>query len=134
MNKIKDRIILGMISGILASGPSQVIDSLLYRTGRTDLSYGQLAAKLFIHENKTGTTQGKILSMLINSINGGMVGVATTYLLSLTGRDKSVIKGIGCGTMLWVLINGLLSNVGLKIKSKKPIKPKKRINNHYISG
>lgn len=134
MKKIKDRIILGMVSGILSSMPPQVVDALAYKSGLADLSYAQLAAKLFIPKNKTATPQGKFLSFLINSINGGLVGVFTTYLLSLTGRDKAVIKGIGAGTMLWVLVNGLLSHVGLKITSKKPLTPILSFFNHVLSG
>lgn len=134
MKKIKDRIILGMVTGILSGGPPQVLDALERRLGLTDLSYAKLSAKLFIPANKTGTSQGKLLAMLINCINGAMAGISITYLISLTGRDKSVIKGIGCGAVFWILINGLFSNFGLKIKSQKPLTPILSLLNHVLAA
>lgn len=134
MGKIKDRIILGSISGLLIGIPFQILNAQLHKNKITDISYGLSASKLFLVKNKTKTTGGKALAVLINCINAGLTGTAITYLLAGTGKDKATIKGAGVGAVLWVMVNGLLSNVGLNIKSKKPITPLLSFFEHAFSG
>ena len=99
MKKIKDRIILGAISGILASWPLRLSNALQYKLGLTELRYDQIASPLFIPKNKKDTPGAIALGEIINIMNTGVVGVLTTYILSLTGRDKAIIKGMGVGSM-----------------------------------
>jgi len=134
LKKIKDRIIVGSISGVVASIPIQVFDPLMHKRGITDVPYGYYASSIFSTKNKTKTPAAKALSVLINFTNSGLVGTAISYTLSLTGKDKAIAKGAGIGTMMWVGIAGLLSNVGLNIQSKKPITPLISFAEHVIFG
>lgn len=52
MFKIKDRIIHGMISGIIAGTPDTIINALEHRAGLTDLTYSQMGANVFLPKNK----------------------------------------------------------------------------------
>lgn len=132
--KIRDRIILGVISGLIAGIPGRLINAVEYKENLTDIRYNQLAASLFIPKNKTNTIEGKALASFVNNINLGVVGVMTTYILSLTGRDKAIIKGMGTGAISWIMLNGVVSNLGLGIKSKKPISPILSFADHVIFG
>lgn len=134
MIKIKDRIILGMISGIVAALPAQLANAVEHKLGLIDIPYSQLASKLFIPERKIKSTTGKSLSFLINSINTSVTGVFLTYLLSFTGKDKAIIKGIGTGTVLWVIGNGFVSNTLLTKKPKKTITPFLSCLDHAVYG
>ncbi|MTI85653.1 MAG: hypothetical protein FH756_17585 [Firmicutes bacterium] len=134
MKKIKDRIILGAISGVVTSVPVQIIDALLHERGITDVPYGYSASRIFLAKNKTKSPASKALSALINFTNAGLVGTTIAYTLSLTGKDKAIIKGAGVGTIMWVSIAGLLSNVGLNVQSKKPATPLLSFAEHVIFG
>ena len=63
-----------------------------------------------------------------------MTGIVVSYLLSATGRDKAIIKGMGIGAILWIFINGLVIHLGLKIKSRKPMSPIFSFLDHIIFG
>ena len=91
------------------------------RSGLTDISYAQIASKIFIPEEKMDTPLGNAISALVNNVNASTSGIALTYLLTLTGRDKSIIKGISFGSVLWIVVNGLISSIGLDLKSKRPL-------------
>ena len=132
--KIKDRIILGAISGILLSWPLRIVNALEYKLGLIDMRYDQISSALFIPRKQKDTLRGIALGEIINIMNTGVVGVITSYILSLTGRDKAIIKGLGVGSMSWVFINGLIANLSLKIKSKNPITPFLALFDHAIWG
>ncbi len=134
MAKVNDRIMLGAISGIVAAWPPRLLNALQYKLGLTELRYDQIASPLFVTKNKTNTPGAIALGEIINIMNTGAVGVLTTYILSLTGRDKAIIKGIGVGTMSWVFINGLIAGLGLKIKTKKPLTPILAFLDHALGG
>jgi len=134
LKKIKDRILLGAISGILASVPIQIFDPLIHERGITDVPYSYSASKIFLVKNKTKTPASKALSFLINSTASGLVGTALAYTLSLTGKDKAVIKGIGVGALMWIGTAGLLANIGLNVRSKRPITPLLSFAEHATFG
>jgi hypothetical protein len=132
--KIKDRIILGAISGILIAWPLRIVNAVEYKLGLIDMRYDHISSALFIPKKQKDTPGAIALGEIINIMNTGVVGVIMSYILSLTGRDKAIIKSIGVGSMSWVFINGLIANLGLKIKSKKPITPFLALFDHAIWG
>jgi hypothetical protein len=134
MRKIKDRIILGTITGIISSAPLQIIDALIYRHGITDLPFVYLASKIFLTKKKTKTTAGKAISSLVNFANSSFISTTITYMLSLTGKDRALIKGAGFGILMWIFIAGLLSNLGLNIKSRRPVTPLIYLGEHIVFG
>lgn len=135
MKKIKDRILLGMISGIIASIPGQLLNIFEHKQKITDVPYSQAASRLFLNKKKSETLLGQILSMVVNFIVAGITGgIATTYILSITGKDKAIIKSIGLWTGLWVFINGALSKSVLKIKTQKPFVPFLSLVDHILMG
>lgn len=134
MRKINDRIILGTISGIISSATLQIIDAILYRLRITDLPFVYLASKVFLTKKKTKTTTGIVTSSIVNFANSGFISTLITYILSLTGKDRALIKGAGFGILMWIFIAGLLSNLGLNIKSKRPLTPLVNLGEHILFG
>jgi len=51
--KIKDRIILGSITGVLASVVPQMLDMWIHKKGITDVTYGPNAANIFLTKKQT---------------------------------------------------------------------------------
>ncbi|MCF8010050.1 MAG: hypothetical protein K9L17_04680 [Clostridiales bacterium] len=123
MKKINDRIIAGTTSGIVTSIPFQVSDALFYKYRITDVPYGLSSSKIFLTKKAAKTPAGQTLSLLANFVNAGITGTFITYALSITGKDYAITKGAGIGSLTWVGIAGLVSNLGLKIRSKKPVTP-----------
>lgn len=134
MLKIKDRIILGIVSGVIASLPGRFINALEYRTGLTDIQYDQMASSLFLPKNKIKTGEAKVTGSIINHTMVGLTGILITYLLSATGRDKAMIKGIGVTSALWITIYGLAPKFGVKVKSKKTFAPILSFIDHALLG
>lgn len=71
---------------------------------------------------------------MVNFTSSGLAGTAITYIFALTGKDKATIKGAGIGAMMWVGIAGLLTNLGLKVQSKKPATPLINLAEHIFFG
>ncbi len=87
MRKVKDRILLGAITGTLVSVPLQICDVWLDMRGITDVNYGPNAARIFLTKKKAKSPGGRIISAVINTVNTGLIGTVITYTLSLTGKE-----------------------------------------------
>lgn len=134
MKKIKDRILLGAITGALVSAPFQMLDVWLDKRGITDVNYGPSAARIFLTKKKSKTLGGRVISAAINTVNTGAVATFITYTLSLTGKDNAIMKGTGVGALMWVGLAGFLTRVGLNIKSKQPGAPLISLAFHLLFG
>lgn len=132
MKKIKDRFILGSACALATALPIQLYDAYLHRKGITDVPYGMSASRIFLTKKAAKTPGGKAVSILVNSINAGLACTALTYTLSLTGKDKALLKGAGFGSLMWVMGAGLLSKIGLGIESKKPNTPLMSFAEHSV--
>lgn len=133
MAKIKDRITLGIISGLIAAVPGTALDLIANKLRLSDYYYNH-ASTLFLPRSKSNTLQGKIISALVNNISMCIMGVSTSYLLSATGRDKPIVKGIGVYSISWLAINGLIYKEILETKTKRPHSPIFSYLVHGISG
>lgn len=134
MQKIKDRVMLGILSGFLASIPSRAINTWEYKQGFTETKYDRIAANLFLPKRKAGSRQGEMLGALTNQINTSLTGVLVTYILSKTGRDKAMVKGAGVTSMAWLGIYGLTARAGLFAQSKKPLPHFLSFADHALFG
>lgn len=134
MQKIKDRILLGIFSGLIGSVPGRLLNAVEYDLGLTDSTYGQMAAHQFISKNKINTPDGVLLGSVANELIALSTGIAITYTLSATGRDHALIKGMGVGSFYWFLLYGLSSQLGKTPKSKKPLSLLYSLVDHLIFG
>lgn len=134
MKKIKDRIILGLVTSALSGVPGRLINAWEYEKGYTDIKYGQMAASLFPPKNQKNTPEVKVIGAVTNQINTAMAAIAVTYLLSATGRDKAIVKGMGVLATTWVGIYGLTSRLGITVNNKKPLAHLLSLKDHLIFG
>ncbi len=119
MKKLKDRVFLGIVSGLIAAIPGRLLNTVEYRHGLVDSKYGQMAASLFT--NKENSDLGQLLGYITNQVLTTTTGVATAYTLSAAGRDFAPLKGMGLGIIYWLGLYGLGSKIGLSPKNKKPL-------------
>lgn len=134
MKKIKDRILLGAITGIAVSAPLQIVDALIHWRKITDVSYGYSASRLFLKKKESKTPGGKAVSSIVNFINAALTATSIAYILSITGKDNAIVKGAGAGALMWVGLNGILSTAILGTKSKKPATPLSAFTLHLLLG
>ena len=132
--KIKDRILLGIVSGLAASMPGRVLNELEFKRGLTDQTYEQTASSIFVKRKQIKTMPGKAIGIVANQALAASTGVLTAYVLSATGRDHAVLKGMGVGTLYWMALRGLPSKLGLALPQKKPLTPLLSLLDHLIFG
>lgn len=115
MKKIKDRIILGIISGLIGNLSKQLVSKTiikLFKFGNRDGI--KIAAGIFLPKRKVikNSIKTRIIGVVADNCIGSILGVVTTYLLGLTGKDNYRVKGIANGHFFWVTLYGFLSRMG----------------------
>lgn len=132
--KIKDRILLGIVSGVIAGIPGKFFNAFESRRGLTDLWYSRLSVHLFTPRNKVDSKNEKILAAIAINTTSGFFGVIISYLLSITGRDYAVVKGAGTAAFAWIAVNGMLGGQVMKQKNKNPGPPILSFIDHLVNG
>lgn len=120
MKKIKDRVLLGVFAGLLGNTAKTAIDEVSLRKKISQRSFRETAAGVWVSKRKEATSiQGQLLGGLFDFGMSSMGGIGITYLLSKTGRDHFVTKGIVSGVAIGSTITALLSALpNNKIKPK----------------
>ncbi|MHB1127947.1 MAG: hypothetical protein ACYC2T_13530 [Bacillota bacterium] len=136
MLKFKDRVLLGAACALLTAPISLHINAAEYRHGLTDEQYSQTGASIILPHDyaKKNTKEGKLIGSLVNNVMISVSGVAIAYILSITGRDKAMIKGAGFSALEWITLWGLTGKIGLKVRSKKPLTHILSFVDHVIFG
>lgn len=134
MRKIRDRILLGMVTGIICGIPGRVVNDMEYHLRLTDVKYGQMASSLFLPKSKINTPEARIIGSIANHAMTSLTGVVVTYLLSATGRDKAAIKGMGVTSIFWMALFGLGAKLNITLNSKRPLSSMLSYIDHAVFG
>lgn len=110
MIKIKDRVTLGVIAGLCGNLVKTAIDELSLRKKISQRSFRETASGVWVSTPKEASNvKGQILGGLLDFGMGTLGGVGTVYLLSKTGRDQLLTKGIVSGITLGSAVTAMLS-------------------------
>lgn len=112
MIKIKDRIYLGLLSGFIANIPKEALSELLYRKGIEKGRFANMAAGIFIPKKNALSKKGALFGLTHDFMLASGLGIPLVYLLSFTGKDKWLIKGLLTGGLGFGVFRGLMANVG----------------------
>lgn len=119
--KIRDRLVLGAVSGLVANIPKLIIGSAAIKLKISDIDGPQVAAGIFVPGHKLTTAPGRMVGYLADSTIAVILGTVTVYALSVTGKDRAALKGAGMGSIMWQAVYGLLTSFGASnIKSHSP--------------
>lgn len=129
MSKIKDRIILGIVAGLLANIPKAIGNELLYRNGMEKRRYGDIISGLHMPLKQAKTKQGTAFGVVGDFLFSASMGIPLVYLLSFTGRGHAWIKGWLTGVAGFGLFRVLLSTI-----SFSQTNPKDPVTNAIMSG
>lgn len=133
MYKIKDRIFLGFIAGMIGALPGRLLNKVEFELGITDSRYEEMASMLFVSRRDAHKVKGKSVGKIANSLLTSATGITAAYVLSRTGRDYAMLKGIGISSMAWLGIYGLSTQAQVR-KSKKPTAALLSYLDHVIFG
>lgn len=115
MLKIKDRIILGAIAGLAGNVVKTIIDEISLKKKISQRSFRSTAAGVWVSKKSEATNlNGQILGSLLDSGMGTLGGIGIVFLLTKTGRDhivtKGLISGIGMGSFINFILGTLPQN------------------------
>lgn len=102
---MRDRAILGGISGIVGSVFCTLYEVIAERLKITDRSFLDYTAALVADKVHPGTL-GFTVGFLAQAAVGLMFGVAFVYLTKTISSRYYLLKGLGYGFILWLLLSG----------------------------
>ncbi|HBV87170.1 MAG TPA: hypothetical protein DEF42_11110 [Desulfosporosinus sp.] len=115
MRKIKDKLILGLVVGLLADIPKNLLCLTLFNADITTRKCSDLAASVFIPTYKVFSKKGTLFGLLCDFVVGSLNGIAAVYLITSTGKvnkKNALIKGLLSGLVSFGLFRGLFIKVG----------------------
>lgn len=120
MKKIKDRVTLGIVSGLIGTILKTASDEAFLRKKISQRSYRETASGVWVSSRREAKSpSGQILGIIMD-VGLGMVGaVAQVQILSKTGKDNLTTKGTFFGITFGAIITAMLSGFNLnKVKPK----------------
>lgn len=131
MNKINDRILLGVIAGLGGNLVKTAIDEMSLKAKFSQRSFRSTAAGVWVARKKDAdSVYGQLLGGILDFGMATLGGVGTVYMLSKTGRDSLVVKGLASGITFGATITALLSTL-----PTNRVKPKDAVSNlSYVAS
>lgn len=120
MQKLKDRYLLTVVTGILGLLGVTLLDTLSKKLGYSERSYRETAAGIFVPTRMGARSQnGQILGFIMNGVVSILGAGLLSSLITKTGRDlyalKGIVSGITHGAFLMAVQSGMPWN---KVKPK----------------
>jgi len=120
LKKIKDRVTLGIVSGLIATALKTGSDEFFLRRKISQRSFRVTAAGVWVDTKRQASSPyGQILGTIMD-LGLGMVGsIGQVYVLSKTGKNnlfaKGTFFGITYGSIITAMLSGFNTN---KVKPK----------------
>lgn len=134
--KIKDRILLGVIAGAMGNAAKTLIDEVSLKNKISQRSFRETAAGVWVSKKSEASNyKGQILGGLFDFGLGSIGGVGIVHLLSKTGKDQLITKGILSGITIGSTTTAMLSAFPQnKVKPKDAASNLSYILSHAIYG
>jgi len=110
--KIKDRLLLGVVAGLGGNLVKLAIGRIAKEKNLAEINGPEKAAGMLIPPHRLTDPLGKVAGYLADSVIAGIIGIAFVYTLSVTGKDKAVLKGALIGQAAWTALYGVLATMG----------------------
>lgn len=129
--KIKDRIVLGSAAGLIGNSFKILFDEISLRMKISQRSFRATAAGVWVSKEKEATNiKGQILGSIFDFGLSSLGGIGIVHLLSKTGRDHVILKGIISGITVGSFITAMLSAF-----PQNKVKPKDAASNlSYVAA
>lgn len=100
-----ERALLGGISGIMASMVCALYEVIVEHLGVTDRGFLDFNTVLIAHKVYAGAL-GFTISLLAQAAVGVIFGTIFSYTLIFVSSKYYLLKGLGYGFILWLLLSG----------------------------
>ncbi len=108
--KVKDRYVLGIIAGLTGNTVKMAMDEIALRLKLSQRSFRSTAAGVWVDKKKQADSPlGQVLGGLLDFGLASIGGIATVHILTKTGRDHLLIKGLTSGIAIGSVTTSLLS-------------------------
>ena len=135
MKKVRDRLQLGVIAGLTGVAVKDLVGGLITRAGRAEDPGPQRAAGMLLPAYKIATPLGRAAGWLADAAVGSLLGITSVYVLSFTGKDRAVLKGLTTGALAWVGLYGVLGNMGAtNVRTVQPKTALSEFITHAVYG
>lgn len=112
MLKIKDRVTLGIVAGILGNLVKQGLSFLFKELGLIKITAPDKAGGMFVSKRKVKKPMGSVLGIIADFCIACKLSILLVYILSGTGKDNHILKGLSLGSSAWAIMYGFLSRIG----------------------
>ncbi|AET67476.1 hypothetical protein Desor_1842 [Desulfosporosinus orientis DSM 765] len=102
--RIKDSVVLGLLSGLIGTIPMDIIDSVFWMFGKHEMLYGHLAGSMIFRPIRTNRKENFLIGHVMHLLTGSGLGYLITGFLKITGKDHHLIKGSFIGMLGWMTL------------------------------
>lgn len=125
MEKITDRQYLGGIAGLVGGLCMVIIDRVSYSIGLSKRLYAETASGVWVGSKRQAKSfSGQVFGTLMTLALSMLGGAIKASILSKSGRDKIIPKGLMFGVSFGAIITGLTSGFAMN-----KVRPKDAISN-----
>ena len=129
MFKIKDKVLLGALSAVLATTGLNIVDLASVLLGTNKWHIWQIAGSLYFKTESLKTIPALFIGAMTHTSIMGLAGVVICYVLYFTGRDHYLVKGFGILMIFWIFLFGIILRLG--IARIEPLDPGTNLS-HYV--
>jgi len=104
MQKIKDRVTLSIVAGLIGLVGLTLTDEISQRAKISKRSFRQAAAGVFVSKKEAKKTTGQVLGIIMNSAVSIIGADYIIKRMSQNGRDKLFFKGITTGIIFGAIV------------------------------
>lgn len=112
MRRIRDRVILGVVAGLIGNGAKTVVSKVMQRLGHSELGGATRAMGMLVPAHKIATPGGWAVGYIADNAIACMLGTVGVYALAVSGTDHALIKGGLSGGAAWTALYGVLGRMG----------------------
>lgn len=111
MKKIKDSLVVGILSGLIGILCMDASNFVLWRSKKTEGLYGHLAGSMIMKPSKLKKGKNFLIGQIFHMSVGSSLGIVMTLILKRFGKDHNMIKGGILSFATW----GILYNFGQRM-------------------
>lgn len=114
MRKITDKIILGLLAGLIGNIPKAVINEILVRKGIEKKRFAEIVSGMFVTREEATSKKGVAFGFFGDFTTASFLGIPLVYILAKTGKNHKIIKGGMMGLVGLGVYRGIISQLGNK--------------------
>ncbi|MCL6589938.1 MAG: hypothetical protein K6U80_08300 [Firmicutes bacterium] len=105
---MKDKVLIGVITGLLADVVKLTFNYLAYLLNFASVVFWQITASRFLEKKELHRPIAYLVGAVTDLTVTSVIGALFIYFLHFTGRDYVWLKGAGFGLTFWALLLGTL--------------------------